>query len=1253
MAKRRTFGNTWWGKQWLDALSNVDFDNRLPRGRSYYNTGHVVSCEWISHEDRVEALVSGSAYYPYEIKIALPKWGREKEKLLLDAIAQNPSLVAELLEGTLSPSVADICQGLSLELFPRSWREMRTSCSCPDSARICKHIAAVFYCMADHIDADPFLIFKLHGLDLQSELKNRGVDLKSATTARPLRLAELAAAATESRPDPVELDEPSALSELRSLPYATLEPLRETILSLFPESLPMPGGEAFRSDLRKLFTGVEKELRRRISYSDASDWLGYCLSSHLFQKKITVDESALASLSVSVKAVCDADEGLSAELAVHVRDTAGKARRLTLTDSSDIFEVLLTMPVVYAQESAPEVECWREITQLAARLLMNSAVVPALVVPQNNPQAVPFFMWTPAVRNRHVAQLVEQLTRACQPYANRLFSSTVVPSGEGFARQTVFLALTAALCALMKLVAGDIKALADTRSLLLLLAMQTPLPKNHLLPESMLKTMLRGLRAFLLGNVYPWRPVLTVRTHPDGIKINYGILGREVDPAQVDVSEESDGSLFDNETTSQTTVFSTKRPVMLKRLLKESRFQNERFAAVSVLKTLTSAYPSLNRIEATGGSPVTVERSELKDFLFEVAPVLTLLGVAVMLPERLKNLLKPRLVAHLDAGTGKSFLGKDAFSRFDWRVAVGDRELTKEELTELAKHVGEVVQVGDDFVYLDPTELARMAETVDKQPQPTYLEKMRAALMGNYENKGRQAEVLVSDEIRKRLKRLTEIDEISPPENLHATLRPYQARGFSWLMKNLRLGIGALIADDMGLGKTLQVIATLLQLKNDGELTKAKALVVVPTTLMTNWQREIAKFAPSLSVGIYHGTSRVLPEAVKDLPDVTLTTYGLMRRETEKLAGYKWRLLVLDEAQAVKNATSGQSVAAKSLNASQTIAMTGTPVENRLSEYWSILETVQPRLLGSLKDFTETFAAPIETDHSESAAEAFRRLTAPFMLRRLKSDKSIIADLPERNTVDQFTNLTAEQAALYSKVLEAHMKKLKKLEEKAVEDPQGTDIRNIRRGEVLKLITSMKQICNSPSQYLKTETATPDSGKAAALFDILGHCREAGRKVLIFTQYREMGERLQTWIEKATGHRPDFLHGGVSVKARQVMVDRFQTDRSVHAMIISLKAGGTGLNLTAASCVVHYDLWWNPAVEAQATDRAYRIGQRRDVLVYRFVTAGTFEERINEMLMEKRNLADLTVATGETWIGELSAAELQSLFTLDPKSIAA
>ena len=1251
MAKRRTFGNTWWGKQWLDALSYVDYDNRLPRGRTYYNTGHVESCEWIAHEQSIEAFVSGSAYYPYEISIALPKWGEEKERQLLDAIAQDPALVAELLEGTLSPAVADICRELHLDLFPKSWREMRTSCSCPDSARICKHIAAVFYCLADQIDANPFLIFKLHGLDLQSELKNRGVDLKSATTARPLFLSELASTATESKPDPISLDETVSLTQLRSLPYGTLEPLRETILSLFPKSLPLPGDETFRDDIRKLLTGTEQQLKRIPPTTDASDWLSSYLAPQLYRKRIAVDDSSLPSLSLAIQARADNNAGFETKLVVRIRDTDGKDHKINLSDPAVVFELLLTMPVGIAQEASPEVECWREISKLAARLLLNSAIVPALVVPKNNPKAVPFFLWTPAVRNRRVAQLVEQLTQACKPYATHLFEDCALEEKAGVVRQTVFLAITSALCALVRFCADKITALSKTGSLTMLLAMQTPLPSRNEIPETLLKGMLRGLRPFLLGNSYPWRPVLTVRTHSDGIKINYGILGREVDPAQIEVLESVEDSLFDEETSSRTTTLSTKRPVMLKRLLKEDRFKDERFAAVSVLKTLTSAYPALSRIEETNGSPVTLERNELKKFLFDAAPVLTLLGVAVMLPERLKNLLKPRLVAHMDAGTGKSFLGKDAFSRFDWRVAVGDREITQQELEELVKHAGEIVQLGDDFVYLEPNELARLAETVDKQPQPTYLEKMRAALMGDYEKNGQQAEVFVSAEIRQRLKTLTEVTDIAPPENLNATLRPYQARGFAWLMKNLRLGIGALIADDMGLGKTLQVIATLLQLKNDGELSKTKALVVVPTTLMTNWQREIAKFAPELSVGVYHGSNRVLPEAVKDLPDVTLTTYGLMRRETEKLAGYKWRLLVLDEAQAVKNAASGQSVAAKSIKATQTIAMTGTPVENRLSEYWSILETVQPRLLGSLKDFTETFATPIETDHSEAVAEAFRRLTAPFMLRRLKSDKSIIADLPERNTIDQFTNLTAEQAALYSKVLEEHMAKLKKLDAKAAADPTGNDAKTARRGQVLRLITSMKQICNSPSQYLKTEAATPDSGKAAALFDILGRCREASRKVLIFTQYREMGERLQTWIEKATGERPDFLHGGVSVKARQDMVDRFQTDRSVHSMIISLKAGGTGLNLTAASCVVHYDLWWNPAVEAQATDRAYRIGQRRDVLVYRFVTAGTFEERINEMLTEKQSLADLTVTTGETWIGDLSSSELQSLFSLDPKSV--
>lgn len=1231
MNKRRTFGNTWWGKQWIEAFSNVDHDNRLQQGRICYLHGDVESLEWIEHEQHLEAFVSGSAYFPYQVDINLPKWSDKKITQLLDTVAQNPQLVAELLEGTLPPVIADICNKINLELFPRNWRSIHTRCTCSDNPHICKHIAAVFYCLSEHIDADPFLIFKLHGLDLRRELQNRGIDLQSATTARPLSFSELALAATDQLTDPEKINPETALEQLRRLPYGTITSLRETVLSLLPVSLPTLGNEAFRDNIRKLFLAAEQTLKRVPLYENSLDWFADCITPHLHSQGISFNQETLQTLKLALNVKATDNNEFGAVLRVCIRDTDERVRKITLTDPADIFEIILKTPSTWSQQADPVFECWREITQLAARLLAKAVVVPALVAPRGKPLSLPLFLWTPAVRDAQAARLMELMIQACEPFASKLLTRTTKSENVQSAKTNVFLAVSTAISALMKLAAANCRTVPTTQSILLLLAMQTPMETSVEIPTAFFKSMLYGLRAFLLGSAYPWRPVLTVRLHQDGLKINYGILGREI--------------------AIESKTLSTKRPVMLSRLLQEARFRNERFAALSVLKTLASACPMLSAIADSQGKPITLKYEELKPFLFEIAPTLTLLGVTVMLPSSLKNLLKPRLVAHLQKGTGKSLLGKDAFSSFDWRVAIGDRELTLEELRELASHAGQIVPVGEDFVYLDPEQLQQLIKTVSEQPQPTYLEKMRAALCGMYEKNGLHVQVRVSEEIIKRLQRLTSVEEIATPTNLHATLRPYQRRGFSWLMKNLRLGIGALIADDMGLGKTLQVIAALLQLKNDGELQQHKALIVVPTTLMTNWSREITKFAPSLSVGIYHGLNRTLPTDTQDLPDLTLTSYGLMRRDLEKLTAYKWRLLVLDEAQALKNATSGQAIAAKAIQATQTIAMTGTPVENRLNEYWSILETVQPRLLGSVKDFNDTFVYPIEVDHDPSAIEAFRRLTAPFMLRRLKSDKSIISDLPERNTIDQFTHLSKEQAALYHRVLDEHLKKLKILEEKAVEDPKTVDYQTARRGQLLKLITSMKQICNSPSQYLKTNTTLPDSGKAAALFDILERCREANRKVLIFTQYREMGERLQSWIHKSTGETPDFLHGGVPIRTRQNMIDRFQTNRTVHTMIISLKAGGTGLNLTAASCVIHYDLWWNPAVEAQATDRAYRIGQRRDVIVYRFVTAGTFEEKINEMLEHKRELADMTVATGETWIGELTTTELKALFSLDTSAL--
>ena len=486
------------------------------------------------------------------------------------------------------------------------------------------------------------------------------------------------------------------------------------------------------------------------------------------------------------------------------------------------------------------------------------------------------------------------------------------------------------------------------------------------------------------------------------------------------------------------------------------------------------------------------------------------------------------------------------------------------------------------------------------------------------------------------------------PAGLHADLRPYQQRGIEWMIRNLRLGLGSLIADDMGLGKTLQVIAVIQHLRNEGELNGRPVLVAAPASILINWQREIMRFTPGLRTLLYHGSKR--RHFFSTDVDVVLTSYALLRIDRRMLSAVAWRLLVLDEAQAVKNSMTGQSHAVRVLNAQQVIAMTGTPVENRLSEYWSIMNAVGPGLLGEQAEFSRDFAEPI-SEGGQVAAEAlarFRALTAPFILRRMKTDRSIIADLPDKNVGIRFVQLNALQRTLYRSCLGesiAGIRTLRELEASGDAELARRAHRD-RRMHILAMITYMKQIANSPSQYLKTESAEPDSGKGEALMELLEESFSAGSKVLVFTQYREMGDRLVRWIEGAGFGPCLYYHGELGIRDRMEAVDSFQNDPACRVMVLTLRAGGTGLNLTAASVVIHYDLWWNPAVENQATDRAYRIGQTKDVMVYRFVTAGTFEERINAMLEAKQHLADAAVVSGEKWLGDLSDSELEDLFSL-------
>ena len=578
------------------------------------------------------------------------------------------------------------------------------------------------------------------------------------------------------------------------------------------------------------------------------------------------------------------------------------------------------------------------------------------------------------------------------------------------------------------------------------------------------------------------------------------------------------------------------------------------------------------------------------------------------------------------------FLSLSDFFDFNWAVALGDDVVTLDEFSKLHKEAGGLIKYKQHYMYIDADLLKKLHDAFLKPERLSPAQLLQVALAEEYNS----APVYISDEVRKLIDELAQQEIIPLPAELNASLRPYQLRGYSWMYRNMRIGFGSILADDMGLGKTLQSIALILKIKEEGVLNNKQVLIVVPTGLLTNWQAEINRFAPSLTVFVYHGTKRELD---KFDADILLTTYGVLRSDNAALKKRKWALMFIDEAQNIKNSDTAQSKAVHAIPASAHIALSGTPVENRLTEFWSIIEYANKGYLGTLKSFKENFANPIHIYNDAKSINRFRKITAPFMMRRMKTDKSIIADLPDKIELDDYASLKPEQAALYYKTLELAMAEIEGL--------STTEHESLfkRQGLILQMILALKQICNHPAQFLKNGDFRADlSGKTDLLLERIECIVDSGEKVLVFTQFREMGDLLVRFIEERIGKRPLFYHGGCTVKERQEMVDRFQNNRSDKVFILSLKAAGTGLNLTAASHVIHYDLWWNPAVEAQATDRAYRIGQQKNVAVHRFITKGTFEERINDMIMHKKHLAEMTVATGESWIGKLSNKELREIF---------
>jgi len=1114
--------------------------------------------DWEVNGAMVTARVRVTSKKSLYLQFSFKPWSEEEKERLLDKIAGNRLVAAKVLGGELDPLVLKMAEKEGVALFPQSWKELKMYCSCPAWAMPCHHVAFVLYSLCFKIDHDPFLLFRIRGVELQEEMKKRTTMTVSdevrdvAALSSLIRLSDVA-----ERPREEPADAESVTEE------ATIHNVGKIYCDALPECPPFYTTD----DFKQIYSGeLQWTGRRAASIMEGRS----SLEKELNQREPKpLEAERLHQYAVSQ----DIDH-----------DSKWSIRTLMALMDIDDEE---------AKRHSASSQALRHAIKLALRLMAAGAVKPVLGKTQSGQYGI---RWMPAMGDPCTCQAVERL--------ERMLPADLLT----FSRKHLAIENQAEI--LLTLIISQF-----------IVVLSHPTPDNTIytlffkhgeadLPLSEV-TQISGWLSHLDMGSHKYPPVVMVAAEDMRFKITLGTV-IESEPVTLDI------------------------------ILSDSRYEPIRYEVLREVTLLSAYLEQLNNyVESGGMEAMEYDSEQFADFLMEVMPIMQGLNVKIILPAELKKLIRPQVRLSIAADESSAKLKLADMLRFQWEVTMDGETVDVNDFAEICKESQRLFRYKGRYIYMGEEELKQLREALKGERRVSGNEMLQAALGESHHGR----EVHLTDEVREMIRQFSAQPDLSVPRGLKGKLRPYQKRGYEWMYRNAQLGFGSIIADDMGLGKTIQVIALLLKFKQEAKRQKERAdfLIVVPTTLISNWKNELERFAPSLSCTIYHGSDR---DIERHDNDVLLTTYGMVRSDIEKLCTHEWHTVVIDEAQNIKNYTAEQSRALKKIKATHHIAMSGTPVENRLTEFWSIMDFVNKGYLGTVEKFRNDYATPIQMGNSPECAERFRRVTAPFLLRRLKSDRSIINDLPDKIEENTIVSLSKTQAALYHSTVEEAMLTIEKSD---TSTPQGLFK---RQGLVLQMMTSLKQICDHPALFSKTSEEAVDyanatatqSGKVETLLTLVESIIDSNQKVLIFTQYREMGELLMQFIYEHTGEKALFLHGGTTVKQRKEMVDEFQNNTERRIFLLSIKAGGTGLNLTAASHVIHYDLWWNPAVETQATDRAYRIGQHQNVIVHRFITKGTFEEQIDKMIQSKRHLADITVAAGESWIGKLSDEELKELF---------
>lgn len=1150
------FGHTWWGRKWLGALDKIDYSNRLPRGERYARNGSVKTID--IEGSAINAKVAGRRPQPYKTSFNLWKFTKKEKQKIINLVVNSPYYLSQLEARVLPPELYDDLTDLGIKIFPVSWKDLKMKCSCPDWAVPCKHLAAVVYIIANEIDKNPFLVFKLHDFDLLEEIHPEGVEEEEGILDITTFLAK------------EEKEYNYYREKLEYIDFSLIPDHGEAIEGLLTE-FPL---FYLKKDFKQIFTTASKRMsiavKKHIRNLDFTEELPDVLFT-TGEFRLLMGKNRYSGYLKRGKEKLvfsgDSPENLIEYL-----------QKLSAGDLSLFPDILSYLVMVHS---------------FVLKLIEKRSLIPEIYSSNKGSYLI---RWIPALFNPLIKEIFENLLQAMPRVLVKL-KGTALEDKE----QLLFLVSFFAQYYLSLF--GPVKD-AESEPVLSLFFLGKEYTPSRFEDKENART------------IHLWLGRFFIRPHHITPVIRLEELMKEFQfEIQVKDSREEDP-----------------RPVSLKRFLEKD--DPEKLPVLRDLNLLSTYLPTVNTYLKQEDT-VAVKKDTFVETWFRALPALQTLGVSTVLPKSLQESFIPRLTLSFTQKSGvnpdrvKSYTSLEEIMEFQWALSLGDEFVSPKDFLKLAEKYRKIVRYKDRYLILNEKELAKIRKQLEKEASLSSMDILRINLEGKYKD----IPIETDKRLEKIFKGLFTPQKTSLPEGLHAVLRGYQEAGFQWLYHNYRIGLGSLIADDMGLGKTIQVLTLLLKLKEEGTLTAKKpAMIIVPASLMTNWDREIMKFAPSLTASIYHGPGRSLDEKA----EVIISTYAVIAQDKELLKKKKWLVVVTDEAQNIKTPDASRTKAVKSLGGKIKIAMTGTPVENKLMDYWSVLDFIMKNLLGNKTHFKENYAIPIERFRDREALASFKKLTAPFILRRMKTDKSIISDLPEKIQLNIYTDLTSPQAALYEGLVNRV--------EELLEELEGIE----RSGVIFKLLSGLKQICDHPALYLKEGSRTANlSGKAQQLLDILKKILFSNEKALVFTQFAQMGHILQEIIREELGEEAPFFYGKLNRKQRDTMVNDFQNDKNCRIMIISLKAGGVGLNLTAANHVIHYDLWWNPAVENQATDRAFRIGQRKDVNVHRFITKGTFEEKINVMLEEKQELADLTVAQGEKWINSMSTKDLKALFKLE------